>query len=198
MDGWFQYISSNFVVGGGNRAFSNQQNEASTKHTSSCTRCCLNKGHLPSTHGITSPHVDSVLLTRDQPVYICTRCYRLLYAWNLLLELANVKAFHYKECTCIIYMYEVLSSKILFKWINWKLSFICDHLIFARFVKHRPWGIKGENVNILPSLSPATKSFTPFIGVYIARLLINRGPYRWGLCPNTRFLMAGFKDVKEI
>ena len=33
----------------------------------------------------------------------------------------------------------------------------------------RPWGIKGENVSFLPSLSPAAKSFTPLQGVYIAR-----------------------------
>ena len=39
----------------------------------------------------------------------------------------------------------------------------------CRFAKPRPWGIKGENVNFLPRLSPAAKSFTPFIGVYIAR-----------------------------
>ena len=56
--------------------------------------------------------------------------------------------------------------------------------------------IKGKNVKFLPSLSRAAKSFTPFIGVYIALLLINRGPYRWGLCPNTRFLMSGLKHLK--
>ena len=38
--------------------------------------------------------------------------------------------------------------------------------------------VKGANVNVLPSLIPAAKSFTLFIGVYIARLLINRRPYR--------------------
>ena len=43
------------------------------------------------------------------------------------------------------------------------------------------------------SRSPAAKSFTPFIGVCIARLLINRGPYRWGHCRSTRLLMSGFK-----
>ena len=35
--------------------------------------------------------------------------------------------------------------------------------------KPRPWGIKGAQVNFLPSLSPAAKSFTPLQGVYIAR-----------------------------
>ena len=33
----------------------------------------------------------------------------------------------------------------------------------------RPWSIKGETISFLPSLSPAVKSFTPSIGVYIAR-----------------------------
>ena len=36
-------------------------------------------------------------------------------------------------------------------------------------IKPRPWGIKGAQVNFLPSLSPAAKSFTPSQGVYIAR-----------------------------
>ena len=36
-------------------------------------------------------------------------------------------------------------------------------------LKPRLWGIKGETVRFLPSLSPAVKSFTPSIGVYIAR-----------------------------
>ena len=41
--------------------------------------------------------------------------------------------------------------------------------------KTGPWGIKGEYVSFLPaSISPAVKSFTPFTGLYMARLLINQ------------------------
>ena len=41
--------------------------------------------------------------------------------------------------------------------------------------KTGPWGIKGENVSFLPaSISSAVKSFTPFTGLYMARLLINQ------------------------
>ena len=60
-------------------------------------------------------------------------------------------------------------------------------------LKPRPWGIKGENVNFLPSLSPAAKSFTPFIGVYIAQYLFNRGRYYDTGEANTRLPMSGFK-----
>ena len=35
-------------------------------------------------------------------------------------------------------------------------------------IKPRPWGIKGLNVDFLPSLSQADKPFTPSQGVYIA------------------------------
>ena len=49
-----------------------------------------------------------------------------------------------------------------------------------KYVKPRWWGIKGECVSIFPSLSAVANSFTPFIGAYIAQLLINRRPYRWG------------------
>ena len=30
---------------------------------------------------------------------------------------------------------------------------------------------------------------------YVARLSINRRPYRWGLAASTRFLMSGFKST---
>ena len=40
----------------------------------------------------------------------------------------------------------------------------------------------------LPSISPVVNSFTPFKGVFIARLLINRRQYRWGWTANTCFL----------
>ena len=46
---------------------------------------------------------------------------------------------------------------------NW--SFCIDSLEF----KPRPWGIKGAQVNFLPSLSPAAKSITPLQGVYKAQ-----------------------------
>ena len=65
-------------------------------------------------------------------------------------------------------------------------------------VKPRPWGIKGETVSFLPSLSPVVKSFTPSIGVYIVRLLINRMPNRWGLATSTHFLMSGFNVAKIV
>ena len=42
-------------------------------------------------------------------------------------------------------------------------------VMYRLFLKPRPWGIKGEYLNFLPSLSQASKSFTPFICVYIAR-----------------------------
>ena len=42
-------------------------------------------------------------------------------------------------------------------------------LALNQSIKPRPWGIKGAQVNFLPSLSPAAKSFTPLQGVYIAR-----------------------------
>ena len=70
----------------------------------------------------------------------------------------------------------------------WHVSSVAD-----KKLKPRPWGIKGENASFLPSISPAVNSFTPFIGVFIARLLINRKPYRWGWTARTRFLMSGFK-----
>ena len=37
------------------------------------------------------------------------------------------------------------------------------------------------------------KSFTTFIGIYIARLLIKQRSYRWGRTAYTQFLMSGFK-----
>ena len=43
--------------------------------------------------------------------------------------------------------------------------------------------------------SPAAKSSTPLRGLYMAQLLINRRPYRWGRTASTRFLMSGFKNV---
>ena len=51
--------------------------------------------------------------------------------------------------------------------VNWFLKYVLK--------KNGPWGIKGEYVSFLPaSISPAVKSFTPFTGLYMARLLINQ------------------------
>ena len=64
-------------------------------------------------------------------------------------------------------------------------------------VKPWPWGIKGQNVSILSSISPVVKSFAPLTSVYIAQLLINWRPYWWGWTGNSRFLMSGFKTVHQ-
>ena len=61
-------------------------------------------------------------------------------------------------------------------------------------IKPRPWGIKVENVSFLPTVTPAAKLFTPSIGVYIGRLLINWGLFRWGQTASTGFLMLRFKN----
>ena len=40
-------------------------------------------------------------------------------------------------------------------------------------IKPRPWGIKGTNVDFLPSLSPVAKPFTPSQGVFLYSAVIN-------------------------
>ena len=50
-----------------------------------------------------------------------------------------------------------------------KVRWLLARNILAPYIKPRPWGIKGAQVNFLPSLSPAAKSFTPLQGVYIAQ-----------------------------
>ena len=88
---------------------------------------------------------------------------------------------------------------LLIKWctnsLTWLLGFVQhQHLMILQYIKPQPWGLKCENIHFLPSLSPAVKSFKPFISVYIARLLINRGLYMWGRCPSTCFRMSGFNS----
>ena len=48
---------------------------------------------------------------------------------------------------------------------------------------------KSKTLVFLSIISPAAKSFTPFIGVYIARLSISRRLYRRGRTASTRFQM---------
>ena len=45
------------------------------------------------------------------------------------------------------------------------MYFVC----FKMLDPPQPRGIKGENISFLPSLSPAVKSFTTYIGVYTAQ-----------------------------
>ena len=63
---------------------------------------------------------------------------------------------------------------------TWMLKRCKSSKLGNPFLFAQPWGIKGKNVSFLPSLSPAAKSFRPLQGVYIARSLNNRTPYRWG------------------
>ena len=59
-------------------------------------------------------------------------------------------------------VYKGYNFKFLFPVLLYKIN-----LCIFNMIKPLPWGIKGENNSFLPSLSPAVKSFTPFIGVYI-------------------------------
>ena len=106
---------------------------------------------------------------------------------NFILKIANLvlvdaRVIRFK-ITCFIYTER--KKKCIF-WIFKRRTYI-ESIIF---LKPRPWGIKGAQVNFLPSLSPAAKSFTPLQGVYIARY--NRAPYRLSEQSNGCFPMSGF------
>ena len=89
--------------------------------------------------------------------------------------------------------FQWMSMRVIVANDNW--SQLWKFFMPMNYIKPRPWGIKGKNVSIFPSIPPAVKLFTPFTDVYIARLLINQRPYRWGRTASTCFLMSGFKFV---